>query len=447
VKIVLVGMNHRTAPVEVRERFAVADPLPWLQKLVESEEIEEAVLVSTCNRVEVVATAPNLESARHRLRAFFHRDLGQASPLPQHRSESAMLYEHVDSDAVRHLFRVAASIDSLVVGEPQILGQVKDAYRLAAEGGACGPLLNRLFTSAFASAKRVRTETLIASRPVSVARVAVDLAQQIFETLADKHALLVGAGEMIEAALEALRGAGLASVAVANRTPERAAELAGRFGATAHGLDELPALLAASDVVMTSIGVDRPMLDAPLFEEALRARRRRPIFTIDLGVPHNVDPRVNQLDDVYLYDVDDLAGVAEANAEERRRETVRAEAIVQEEVERFDGWLSALQAVPTIRRLRARAESIRQSELDKALAKLGLGDTERKGVEALTRSIVNKLLHAPVSRLRERAEREEGLAYLEAAKVLFALDDPGAPGAEADADPAGRTRDDDVEGA
>jgi glutamyl-tRNA reductase len=343
-----------------------------------------------------------------------------------------MLYEHVDSDAVRHLFRVAASIDSLVVGEPQILGQVKDAYRVAAEGGACGPLLNRLFTSAFASAKRVRTETEIASRPVSVARVAVDLAHQIFESLTDKHALLVGAGEMIEAALEALRGAGLASVAVANRTPEHAAELARRFGATAHGLDELPVLLAAADVVMTSIGVDRPMLDAPLFEKALRERGRRPIFTIDLGVPHNVDPAVNQLDDVYLYDVDDLAGVAEANAEERRRETVHAEAIVQEEVERFHGWLSALQAVPTIRRLRARAESIRQSELDKALAKLGLGDAERKGVEALTHSIVNKLLHAPVSRLRERAEREEGLAYLEAAKVLFALDDPAAPGAEAD---------------
>jgi glutamyl-tRNA reductase len=432
VKILLVGMNHRTAPVEVRERFTVNDPLPWLQKLVEGEEIEEAVLLSTCNRVEIVVTAPNLERARHRLRGFFHRDLGQASPLPHHRSESAMLYEHVDSDAVRHLFRVAASIDSLVVGEPQILGQVKDAYRVAAEGGACGPLLNRLFTSAFASAKRVRTETEIASRPVSVARVAVDLAHQIFESLADKHALLVGAGEMIEAALEALRGAGLASVAVANRTPEHAADLASRFGATAHGLDELPVLLAAADVVMTSIGVDRPMLDAPLFEKALRERGRRPIFTIDLGVPHNVDPVVNQLDDVYLYDVDDLAGVAEANAEERRRETVRAEAIVQEEVERFDGWLSALQAVPTIRRLRARAESIRQSELDKALAKLGLGDAERKGVEALTHSIVNKLLHAPVSRLRERAEREEGLAYLEAAKVLFALDDPAAPGAEAD---------------
>lgn len=433
MRVLLVGMNHRTASVEVRERFAVDDPLPWLQKLVAAPEIEEAVLLSTCNRVELVATARSLDAGRHRMRSFFHRELGHGAALPQQRSESAILYEHVDSDAVRHLFRVASSIDSLVVGEPQILGQVKEAYRAAAEGGACGPLLNRLFTSAFAAAKRVRNETQIASRPVSMARVAVDLARQIFETLDDKHALLVGAGEMIEAALEALRGAGLARVSVANRTPERAAALATRFGATAHGLEELPALLADADVVLTSIGTDRPLLDAPLFEEALRARRRRPIFAIDLGVPRNVDPVVNQLDDVYLYDVDDLSGVAEANAEERRRETVRAEAIVQEEVERFDGWLGALRAVPTIRRLRARAEAIRTGEIDKAVARLGLDEAGRQGVEAITRAIVNKILHAPVSKLREQAEREEGLAYLEAAKVLFALDDPNAPGAEADA--------------
>ncbi len=335
MKILLVGMNHRTAPVEVRERFAVDDPLPWLVKLVAAPEIEEAVLISTCNRVEVIAAAPNLDAGRHRLRSFFHRDLGQGAPLVHQQSENAVLYEHVGDDAVRHLFRVSASIDSLVVGEPQILGQVKEAYRLAAGAGACGPLLNRLFASAFASAKRVRSETQIASRPVSVARVAVDLARQIFETLEDKRALLVGAGEMSEVALDALRGAGLAGVAVANRTRERAAELAARFGATAHGLDELPQLLAVSDVVLTSIGVDRPLLDAPLFEAALRTRRRRPIFAIDLGVPRNIDPIVNQLDDVYLYDVDDLGGVAEANAEERRRETVHAEAIVQEEVERF----------------------------------------------------------------------------------------------------------------
>jgi glutamyl-tRNA reductase len=432
MRIVLAGMNHRTAPLEVRERFAVDEPAPWLAKLVAGDEIDEAVLLSTCNRVEVLATTRRLEAARHRLRAFFARELGRGEPFRERHSPHAVLYEHVDTDAVRHLFRVAASIDSMVVGEPQILGQVKEAYRAAVDAGASGPVLSRLFASAFAAAKRVRNETRIAARPVSVARVAVDLARQIFETFEDKRALLIGAGEMIEAALDALRSAGLSGAAIANRTPAHAAELAGRFGATAHGLGELPNLLAGADVVLTCIAAERPPLDVALFEEALRARRRRPIFAIDIGVPRNIDPDVNQLDGVYLYDLDDLGGVAEANAEERRRETVRAEAIVQEEVERFDGWLSALQAVPTIRRLRARAEAVRRAEFEKAATRLGLGDDTRSGVEALTRAIVNKLLHAPVSRLRERAERDEGLAYLEAARVLFALDDATAPGAEAD---------------
>lgn len=434
MKILVAGMNHRTAPIEVRERFAVDEPGPWLAKLVDADEIEEAVLLSTCNRVEVVATTRQLEAARHRLRGFFLRELAGGAPLPEELSPHAILYEHIDTDAVRHLLRVASSIDSLVVGEPQILGQVKDAYRIAAEQGASGPVLSRLFSAAFAAAKRVRSETRIAERPVSVARVAVDLARQIFETLADKQALLVGAGEMIEMALDALRGAGLAGVSVANRTPERAAELAHRFGASAHGLAELPALLAGADVVLTCIAAERPLLDVVLFEEALRVRRRRPIFVIDIGVPRNVDPDVNRLDDVYLYDLDDLGGVAEANAEERRRETIRAEGIVQEEVERFAGWLTALSAVPTIRQLRDRAEAVRQAELARWAARSGLDEEGRRHVEALTRAIVNKILHAPLSRLRGQAEREDGLAYLQAARALFALDDPTAPGAEADAD-------------
>jgi glutamyl-tRNA reductase len=445
VKILLVGMNHRTAPVEVRERFAVDDPEPWLGKLVAGDEIEEAVLICTCNRVEVVAITRRPDAARHRLRGFFLRELGRGAPLPEHLSGHAILYEHSDSDAVRHLFRVSSSIDSLVVGEPQILGQVKDAHRAAVECGASGPVLSRLFASAFATAKRVRNETRIGARPISVARVAVDLARQIFDTLEDKRALLVGAGEMIEMALEALRGAGLAGVAVANRTREHASALAPRFGASPHGLDELPTLLASTDVVLTCLAAERPLLDVELFQEALRVRRRRSIFVIDIGVPRNVDPDVNRLDGVYLYDLDDLGGVAEANAEERRRETVRAESIVQEEVERFAGWLSALQAVPTIRRLRGRAEAIRQAELERFAGRLGLDEEARRGVEALTRAIVNKLLHAPMSRLREQAEREEGLVYLQAAQVLFALDDPDAPGADADeAAPAGPPGDDET---
>jgi len=419
VKILLVGMNHRTAPVELRERFAVTEAAPWLEKLLRSGEFPEVVLLSTCNRVEVIATTDQLDAARHRLEAFFLQELG-AGAMPRPGPE--ILYTHVDRAAVRHLFRVAASLDSMVVGEPQILGQVKDAYRSAVEASASGAVLNRLFSHAFQTAKRVRTETEIAARPVSVARVAVDLARQIFENLEGKRALLVGAGEMIELALDTLRDAGLSSVVVANRTPARAQALAQRYGASSHGLDELPELLRRSDIVLSSLATERPILGRELFEQALRGRRI-PIFAIDLGVPRNIAAEVGRLGGAYLYDVDDLSGVAETNAEQRRHEAARAGAIVEEAVERFDGWLAALRAAPTIRELRSRADAVRERELDKALRKLALDEEGRQVLQALSHSIVNKLLHAPVSKLRASAEREEGIAYLEAARELFALDE------------------------
>jgi glutamyl-tRNA reductase len=433
VRLLLVGLSHRTARVELRERFAVDDVAPVLAKLAGAEEIDEAFLLSTCNRTEALVVTRAVEAARHRLRSLFLRDL--AGEGVDRGEVEAALYEHTDSVAMQHLFRVAASLDSMVVGEPQILGQVKDAYRAAAAAGATGVILGRLLSQALATAKRVRSETRIAERPVSVARVAVDLARQIFESLEDKSALLVGAGDMGEVALEALRAAGLGAVAVANRTPERAAELARRFGAQAHGLDALPALLERADVVLTSAGGGEPLLTPALVEAAMHRRRQRPMFVIDIGVPRNVAPAVNELDAVYLYDLDDLDAVAASNAEQRRRETVLAEAIVLEEQQRFDGWLAALNAVPTIRHLRARGEAVRLGELERALRRLDLTDAQRRGVEDLTRRIVNKLLHAPVSRLRAEAEREEGLAYLQAARVLFALDDSEAPGAEADPEP------------
>ena len=423
MNVIVTGMNHRSAPVEVRERFAVVDPGPALAKLVASDEVEEAVLVSTCNRVEAVALVRDLDAGRLRLRSFFRRELAGEAALPPAVALEEVLYEHTGAVALQHVLRVTASLDSLVVGEPQILGQMKDAWRAALASGACGPILSRLFERAFSTAKRVRSETAIGERPVSVARVAVDLARQIFEDLADKSALLVGAGGMIELALEALRAQGLTGVRVANRTRRHAEELAARFGASAHGLDELPALLARSDVVLTCLGGDAPLLGRRLFEEALRARRGRPLFAIDIAVPRNVAPEVNQLENVYLYDLDDLVGVAEANVEQRRREQLRAEAIVLEEQQRFDAWLAVLQAVPTIRDLRARAERLRVAELERALGRLGLDPAQREGVEQLSRALVNKLLHAPVSRLREAAERDEALAHLEAARALFGLDE------------------------
>ena len=426
MKILLVGLSHHTAPVEVRERFAVADTRAALAKLVASEEIEEAVIVSTCNRVEVVATSHQPEAARYRLYRFFERDLaegsGPASGADSHRMVD-YLYDYWDGDAVSHVFRVASAVDSMVVGEPQILGQVKDAYREAVEDGASGPVLSRLFQRAFATAKRVKTETRIAERPVSVARVAVELSGQVFESLADKRGLLIGAGEMIEAALQALHHEGLREIAIANRTVAHAEELAGRFSASAHGLDEVDALLSAADVVLTCVGGDDPLLTHERVEQALHARRTRPVFLIDIGVPRNVHPDVNELDNVYLYNIDDLQEISAANARERHGETVRAEQIVLEEQRRFEGWLVALQAVPTIRHLRDRAESIRTSELERLGGRLRLDEQQREGVETLTRAIVNKILHPPLARLRAESDREEGIAMLEAARSLFGLDE------------------------
>jgi len=432
VKILLLGMNHRSAPLDVREHYAHADPGPALQKLVRRQEIEEAVLVSTCNRVDLVVTTHQPEAARLCLLSFFHRELAGSEHPPGGRRLDDFVYEYRDREAARHVFRVTSSIDSMVVGEPQILGQMKDSYREAVELHTCGPVLSRLFQRAFATAKRVRNETRIAQRPVSVAGVAVDLARQIFEDFSDKGALLVGAGEMIEMALTALQREGLREVRVVNRTHSRAEGLALRYGASAHQLDELDALLLHSDMVLTCIGGQTPLLTYDRVRAALKARRHRPIFFIDIAVPRNVDTRVNELDDAFVYDIDDLLEVAASNTEQRQQESGRGELIVAEEQQRFDGWMAALHAVPTIRHLRARADAVRESELQRSIHRLGLDEGQREGVEALTRSIVNKILHAPLSNLRAETDREESLAMLEAARSLFSLDDPSAPGAHAD---------------
>ncbi len=431
MKVLLYGMNHRTAPVEVREHFAAGDAGPLLCKLIDRPEIEEAVLLSTCNRVEIVVTTRNPDAAQHALVDFFSRDLAGGT-MPAGDIElpgqplSEMTYLLHGREAVAHIFRVASAVDSMVLGEPQILGQVKDAYRLASEAGACGAILSRLFQRAFATAKRVKNETGISERPVSVARVAVDLAKQIFESLEDKTALLIGAGDMIEAALAALDDHGLGDRRIANRTAAHAETLARKFQGTAHGLYEIDALLVDSDVVLSCVGGDAPILDRERVEICLAKRRDKPLFLIDIGVPRNVDPGVHDLDRTYLYDLDDLQEVAAANEQERRRESERAERIILEEREYFEGWLVALQAVPTIRDLRRRAESIRRSELERFAGRLRLDPSQQETLEQLTRSIINKLMHAPISRLRDESDREAGLVSLEEARTLFALDDAEA---------------------
>ena len=433
MRLLLIGMSHKSAPVEIREKYAVEEVGPILSKLTKQEEIDEAVAISTCNRVEVIVSTRRMEEARHTLVRCFHSDLGGGFSLPDGSHLDDHMYEYSDQDAVTHVFRVASSIDSMVVGEPQILGQMKEAYRTAREIGSSGPLLSRLYQRAFSTAKRVKNETLIARRPVSVARVAVELTRQIFESLESKSALMIGAGEMIEASLFALRREGLGDCRVVNRTQSNAEELAIRFGATAHGLDELDELLASSDIVLSCIGATDAVLDLETVTRALNHRPRRPIFLIDMGVPRNIDPDVNGVENVYLYDIDDLQQVAQANESERRRESQHAERIVLEEQERFVGWMVALQSVPTIQHLRARAESIRQSELGRALSRMDFDEAQQENIESLTRAIVNKLLHPPLSRLKAQTDREEGLAVLEEARALFALDDATAPGAEVDA--------------
>ncbi|MEO1913067.1 MAG: glutamyl-tRNA reductase, partial [Myxococcales bacterium] len=291
MKILLIGMNHRTAPLDLRERYAAQDPGPALRKLIAAEEIEEAVLVSTCNRVDLVVTTHRVDAAVLRLHRFFRTDLGNGDDVGMPRIEE-ITYEHRCGDAVRHVFRVASSLDSMVVGEPQILGQMKVAYRLAVEHETCGPVLARLFQRAFATAKRVKNETRIAQRPVSVARVAVDIARQIFEDLHDKRALLLGAGEMIELSLFALHREGLRDVAVVNRTVANAETLAARFDATPHPLSDLSQLLSGADVVLACVGGEQPILSYSLVKKALNSRRSRPVFFIDMGVPRNVAPRV-----------------------------------------------------------------------------------------------------------------------------------------------------------
>jgi glutamyl-tRNA reductase len=432
MKILLLGLNHETAAVEVREHFAPQDPGPALVKLVTQDEIHEAVLVTTCNRVDLVLTTDDVEAALMQARRFFAQELGRSEAVPGGARFEDISYEHRDAAAVNHVFRVASSLDSMVVGEPQILGQMKEAYRLAVEKRACGPVLSRLFQRAFATAKRVKNETRIAQRPVSVARVAVDLARQIFEDLEGKRALLIGAGEMIELSLMGLQREGLGSVHVANRTLAHAEELARRTRASAHGLEELDELLSESDVVLTCIGGEQPLVSKERLERALQSRRGRPIFLIDMGVPRNIDPRVDEIDSAYLYDLDDLQSVASENVDKRVQESQRGESIVRDEQQRFEGWMMALKAVPTIRHLRARTEAIRKSELSRMAGRLGLDDRQSQAVEALTRGIVNKILHAPLAHLREEAESESGIAALEAARSLFGLDDAGAPGAQAD---------------
>ena len=398
--LMVVGLNHHATPVELREQLAFSEGAldGSLHRLVDAETIREGAIVSTCNRVEVVAHTPNLDAASEQIRAFLAEE--QQVSLP---SFEPYLYTHVNKDAVGHLFRVASSLDSLVVGEPQILGQIKDAYNTSSALGTLGTVLHRCFHKSFSVAKRVRTETSIAAKAVSVSSAAIDLACTIFDRLEDKTAMVIGVGEMGEQAVRHLRGRGIGTILVTNRTFRRAVELARTCNGTVVPFDQLEKHLYLADVVIGSAGSPHYLLHSGMVEEALEERKRSPMFLIDLGVPRNFDPRLNNLDNVFLYDIDDLEQVVEDNKGERQTEAVKAEAIVAEEVESFWHWFVNQEVTPTIVALRERAEAIRAREVEKTLAGLtDLSPQTQESIDALTRALTNKLLHPPLAYLKRR---------------------------------------------
>jgi len=418
----LIGVNHNTAPVEVRERLAIPESrLPEAcKKLAEHPGIEEGMILSTCNRVEILANTKNGVGADLRgfIQNYFHLD---GIEINQH------LYEYNEQEAVRHLFRVAASLDSMVVGEPQILGQVKEAYATARAVGAVRAQLDQLVTRAFAVAKRVRTETAVGSSSVSIASVAVDLAKKIFGNLHGKHVYLVGAGKMSELAARHLMAHGCASIFVANRTYDRAVSLAYKFKGQAIHFEDLHNTCDRADIVITSTGAPHAIFRPEHGEQFLARRKNRPMFFIDIAVPRDVDPAMNKLDGIFVYDIDDLRQAVASHVADRRKEAERAEAIVTTEVERFQARIQTLDVVPTIVSLQDHLETIRQAEIDRVRGRLGpMTPDQEMAVEALTRGIVNKIMHTPISTLKSAARDPEATTVIDLVRRLFNLQDKRA---------------------
>lgn len=420
-RIHVIGLSHKTAPVEIRERFALAGWNPVAAGMVQEHgPITEAVILSTCNRVEcVVVGAPEAG-----IPALVRQTWAAACRQPE-AVLTAHTYCHQGAAAVAHVFTVASSLDSMVLGEPQILGQLKAAYRQAVEAHATRVILNRLFHKAFSTAKRVRTETAIAAHAVSISSAAVDLARTIFADLGQHTALLVGAGEMAELAATHLLAAGVRRLSVVNRTLARAQELAQRFGGEAHPFDALPQALLAADIVITSTGSPTVILTAAQLRDIMRARRQRPLFLIDIAVPRDVDPDANQLDNVYLYDIDDLGQVVEENRASRQQEAERARWIIEEEVAAFLRWLDELRLQPTIVALLDQGERIARKELRKSIRQLG-PDPDPAVVaimERLAHSICHKIYHEPIAYLKRRSQ-EDGSAerFIHQARRMFNLD-------------------------
>ncbi len=429
--VVVTGISHKTAPLALREKLALdAEAALEVAHALLDECGCEAVALSTCNRTELYVYARDSLAARD---ASLRRLAAQAGVTPAELEPNA--YSYSGDAAIAHLFRVTCSLDSMIVGEAQIVAQMKSAYQLACEGGCTSVVFNRLFRHALEVSKRVRTETAIGERPVSVSSAAVELARQVFGKLRRHQALILGAGETSELTAAHLTGNGIAQVLVCNRTLASAQDMAARVGGLAVAWDELADHLALADIVISSTSAPHLVLTRHDVEQAMKRRRRRPIFFIDLAVPRDLDPEIARIDNAYLYDIDDLKQVVEQNRGEREREAALAEQIVADELAKVNRWLRTLDVVPTIAVLRETIEGIKDSEMQRLAHRLAsLSAEERAQVEMLVTSIVNKILHVPTVRMKEVAGRDECYLYVEAVRDLFGLD--GAGWAIAEAAPA-----------
>jgi glutamyl-tRNA reductase len=420
LRVAVVGVSYRSAPVAVRERVAIAgdERAGILAQLRAEGIVREAVLVSTCNRVEVYLAGDDPAAAVERAKTLFSARV-PAEELRPH------LYDRRGREAVHHVFRVASSLDSLVVGEPQILGQVKESFEASSQAEAVGTVLDRVLQKAFFVAKRVRSETALGAGQVSVASVAVDLARKIYSDLSGREVLLLGAGEIAESAARALKAAGAQRILIANRSFEKAEGLAAQIeGAVPRSLGELPILLEHADVVLVSTGASSFVVTRELAAAAVKRRRGRPLFFVDVAVPRNVDPRVHDLDNCYRYDIDDLEHIVKEGMHERKGEAEAAEKIVLAEVESFLSWARQREITPTIVALRERVRGTLASELEKSLGGRlkHLGEDDKKALGVMLESAANKLLHAPTRALKEAAEQPDGEAVIATIRRLFDLE-------------------------
>jgi len=419
MEVLVIGLNHNTAPIAIRECLAFPEDKleDALSKVHTFSSIKENIIVSTCNRVEIYTATRETEKAIYDLKNF----LSQFHGISLREFEKS-LYTHVGEEAVRHIFRVASSLDSMVLGEPQILGQIKNAYDISQQTKTSGLILHRLLHRAFHVAKRVRTETKIAISAVSVSSVAVELAEKIFGTLEKKTVLLIGAGEMCELAARHLVAAGIEKILVTNRTYERAVTLAQEFRGEAIPFKEIAQGLKKTDIVISATNSPQYIIGDDQIIKIMKDRKQKPIFFIDIADHRDIEPRVGDIENVYLYNIDDLQKVSNENIKDREKEAQKAETIVQGEVDKFVNWYRSLEVTPTIIALRKKFEEIRKKELEKTLSlHPDLSDREKKSLEALTSAIINKILHPPITLLKQTNEEAMADLYLDALHALFGL--------------------------